>query len=341
MENNVLETNITLAEIAELLREKDDILLLSHTHPDGDTIGSGACLYRALKGMGKKLAYLCDEELPKRLRFLCSEEEASFITTELPDGFTPSLVVAVDIASPSLLGRLEGDYADRIDLRIDHHGTGELTAAHLYVDPTAAAAGEIAAELCTLLGCSDVDALSCAYAAISSDTGGFKYSNVTPKTLRIAADLLEAGVDSAELSQRLFGARPLSQVQAYCAAVEMMHFPLPDVAVINFPEGYRLFRGFSEEDIGDLASIPRQIEGVKLGIVIKQRSDEVGRYKISMRSDGKIDCSALCGIFGGGGHKGASGAAIEAETAEDAEKAILAAVLPEFKRMKEALEAQD
>ena len=342
MENNIIpQTNITLPEIAELLRESDDILLLSHTRPDGDTIGSGSCLYRALREMGKRVAYLCDEEIPRRLRFLCSEDDALFITTELPCGFTPSLTVAVDIASPSLLGKLEGEYADRVDLRIDHHGTGELMAAHLYVNPEAAAVGEIVYELCMLLGCRDKTALSCAYAAISSDTGGFKYSNVTPKIHRIAAEMLELGVDSADITQKLFGARPLSQVQAYCAAVEMMHFPLPDVAVINFPEGYRLFRGFTEEDIGDLSSIPRQIEGVRLGIVIKQRSDEVGKYKISMRSDGKIDCCALCALFGGGGHAGASGAAIEAETAEDAEKAILAAVLPEFKRMKEELGLQD
>lgn len=339
-----MENNITLEGIAALLRESDHILLLSHTRPDGDTVGSAACLCRALTAMGKRVAWLCDEEIPKRLRFLCrtdffsecngTDDDTLLISDKLPEGFTPALIVAVDIASPSLLGKFEDEFACKIDLRIDHHGTGELSAAHLYVDSSAAAVGEIAYTICNLLGCNDPAALSCAYAAIASDTGCFKYSNVTPETHRIAAALLEAGVDSAEITQRLFGARPLSQIQAYCAAIDMLHFPLPDVAVINFPEGYRLFRGFSEEDVGDLASIPRQIEGVRLGIVIKQRSDEVGKYKISMRSDGKIDCSALCALFGGGGHKGAAGAAVTAETAEDAEKAILKTVIPAYERMK-------
>lgn len=303
------KNNITLEEIAELLRTKDSFVLICHKRPDGDTLGSALGLKRALSYLGKKAEIICAHTPSSNNEFLfdgeffpafeCEDENAVFIT--------------VDVASKELLGELEAVYGDRIALKIDHHETSEDFAEKNYTDFSAAACGEIIYDLVKLLGVPLEVSAEPIYAAISSDTGGFRYSNTTARTHRAAADLLEAGADNAFIDHMLYESRTQSEILALTAAYASMRYYLDGkVAVVIITNDDKRRLDLREEDLGVISPITREIAGVQVGITIKQNKVDASKYKISVRSEPGFPSNALCELFGGGGHPCAAGAEISA-----------------------------
>ena len=174
---------IDVKECARLLLEQDDILILTHAHPDGDTLGCGFALCRALLQKGK-FAYVKNEaDIPPKYNYLFDDI--------VPMKFTPRFVVAVDVATEGLLGAIQGKY--HIDLCIDHHGTNTDYADRLLLDDGAAAASEIIYKVIREMGVPlDKGMANCLYTGISTDTGCFRYASATAESYRIAADLIEA-----------------------------------------------------------------------------------------------------------------------------------------------------
>jgi len=311
--------NITLAEIVSFFREKDNFQLLCHKRPDGDTLGSALGLMRALQHMGKTVYITCAHTLAANNRFLFEDEEILY-----DRDYGDVTLVAVDVASLSLLGELEEYYGDRIALKIDHHEMGEDYAERNYVDASAAACGEIIFEIVKALGAPLGLSAEPLYAAISSDTGGFRYSNTTARTHRIAAELLEAGADNAYIDHQLFENRTQSEIRALTAAYTgLRYFHDGAVAAVVITNQMKERLSLAEEDLGVLSSLTREIEGVVVGITLKQSKSEPQKYKISVRSEPGFPANTLCGLFGGGGHPCAAGAEIEALSPE---KALLAIV---------------
>lgn len=296
---------ILLSNAVKMLQERDDILILTHNFPDGDTLGSGYALCGALQALGKKARVACSDEIPKKYKYL---------TKGIQDqGFTPGLIVSVDVADAKLLGEELSQYADRVELSIDHHKSNAMFAQHTYVDVKASATAEIIYEMLVMLGVNfNVDIATCLYTGITTDTGCFKYSNVTPKTFRIAALMMSLGVKCAQINRAMFDTKSRARMEVEREALDHLEYHFDGrCALIVITKAMLERAGADEGDVEGLASLPRQIEGVTVGLLFHERND--GFWKISVRTGFEIDAAALCTKFGGGGHRQAAGCTLSGE----------------------------
>nr|WP_319489530.1 bifunctional oligoribonuclease/PAP phosphatase NrnA [uncultured Caproiciproducens sp.] len=309
---------ISRNEAADFLREADNILILSHQYPDGDTLGSATALCRGLHKMGKHAKIRCSDMIVPKYQYLFSGVEIQ--------EFVPSVIVAVDIADLQLIGEPNQSlYGDKIDLCIDHHPSNADYAKRSCVDAKAAATCEIIFDLLNLLDVEiDTFIADCLYTGITTDTGCFKYINVTPTTYRIAADLVEKGADGHKINRVMFDTKSRARIDIErCVMDSIRYFYDNRVAVIKITNEMIRSTGATEGDIEGLASIPRAIEGVIIGVTIREKSD--GGFKISLRAQPPQNASKICSAFGGGGHAGAAGCTFNT-TVEEAERLILAEI---------------
>ena len=321
---------LSFDEVLDRLCTVADTLILFHRNPDADAVGSAFALKRILADLGSRAWCVCSDELPARLAFLTDGEQESVLPASIPDDLEIARIISVDTASPAQLGTLYELYADQIDMMIDHHGTGEPYADH-YVLPDAAATGEIMFDIAKQLAAEERISVSNAlctdlYAAISSDTGGFRFSNVTPETHQRAAELLESGVDAAEINHLLFDCKTQDQLRAQAAGISNLHlFADGKIAVITFPFALKMALGLSDADLDGLVEIARSIAGVKIAISLRQPKAE-GVFRASVRASCSYDVSALCAKFDGGGHVRAAGCTITAADTDEAMQKLVSAI---------------
>jgi phosphoesterase RecJ-like protein len=324
------ETNMTyeqaLARAAEILAGSRRVLILTHRAPDGDTLGSGFALCRALRKLGKSAVVVCSDAFPQKYDYLwrgLGTMDAD------PDKFDHDLVVSSDIADTGLLGERLAPYAGRITLCIDHHPSNSRFAAFTLLDPAAAANCEIMCDVIHKLGVEiDKDIANCIYTGLATDTGCFRFSNTRAKTLRAAAEMLDCGAATTVINKLLFETVTRSRMAAEAMILSTLEYHCGGrAAFVTVSRETMDKAGVTEEDLEGVPSIAARIEGVLLGVTFKEK--EPGIYKISARSSGGVDASALCAGFGGGGHKCAAGCTLEgtleqvkAEMLATAEKAL-------------------
>lgn len=318
---------LTLSELCEKLCEPKATLIVYHVHPDADAVGSAFALRELLSAMGIPAICACADEIPDRLQFLCDGVQGSVLADEEME-FGHERVISVDSASPSQLGTLFERLHRDVDLMIDHHGMGTVYADH-YIDANASATGEIlfeiAKELCSKGKISEIPhrVYRFAYAAMASDTGGFRYSNATPKTLRMAAEILETGLDHTEICRRLFESKSLKQIKAEGEAASRMRlYEKGRIAAVTFPYVSKFNLGLSDEHLETVIDIPRSVAGVEIAFAVRQPED-TGVFRVSMRSASDFDVSLVCARFGGGGHRRAAGCTITAASVYEAEEMVL------------------
>lgn len=323
-------------ETARWLQTYDRYLILCHAHPDGDTLGSAMGLRGLLRLMGKTAHVICASPVPYRLAFI-TEERQSILLEQIPGGFLWDKVISVDVASPSLMGAYSVPFGEpgHVDLAIDHHGTNTLFAKEACVDGSLAACAELIFDLGReIFGWNDTDRIMPAdiavplYAGLNTDSGSFKYGAVTPETHHRAAAMLAGmraeGVEHAKISERLYGSRPLSQVMAAKAAYENLRFFCQNrMSLVTFtPETMKKYK-LADEDIDDVVNLIRGIQGVRVAVHIKPRSENV--FKLSLRCEQGFNVAQIAGQFGGGGHPCAAGCTIEG-TVDWVEQTIVAAI---------------
>ena len=305
---------LTCPETAALLRQWDQILVMSHASPDGDTLGSASALLRGLSSLGKQVDFLCADPVP---------EKFSYLFAGLPlGGFEPAHVMTVDVADKALLGKAPQELVARVELAIDHHGTHVPFAPQRWVEADSAATVELIYALLGELGVElDRAMADCLYTGLATDTGCFRYRNVTPRTHRIAADLLELGAQSGDINQRMFESKSRGQVEAERIAMDSLAFSSQGlVAILEVP--YSLFArtGVEENDLDGIASLPREIQGVVLGVTPTEKAD--GTVTLTVRANPPPDASQLCSRLGGGGHQGAAGCSLGQVTLEQARQTM-------------------
>ena len=322
-------------ELCQRLCENKKTLIIYHVRSDADAVGSAFALRDIFSDMGIPSYCACSDEIPERLQFLADGAQGSVL---LEEGLRLDYerIISVDSASPSQLGELFFRLHKDIDIMIDHHAHGTVYADH-YVDASAAATGEIIyriakrlfemGELCRV---SD-RVINCVYAAISSDTGGFKFANATPDTHRMAAELIEAGVDSADINKKLFDSKSLKQIKAEGEAINRLKIHAGGrIASTVFPYEVKRALGLSGEHLETLIDIPRSVSGAEVAFCVKQEEFE-GPYRVSMRSASEFDVADVCALFGGGGHKRAAGCSVKAANIDEAEEKILREILKKMK----------
>ena len=296
---------ITLLEAKSLLLKNDNFHILTHRYPDGDTLGCAFALCYALRDMGKKANVIINGKLPSKFTYL-AENYAD-------QNFLEQYVVSVDVADVKLLGEYKEEYENRIDLCLDHHASNCVEAENVFVDSDCAAACEIIHELIKALGVPFTkDIANALYTGISTDTGCFCYSNTTAQTHRIAGELMESGCDFGLINRINFETKTRAKLKMERMVYDTMEFYCSGkCAIIYTTIAMQNSLNAGDDEMEGLASIPRQIEGVKIGITMREKED--GTFKVSVRTNDGINACEFCSRFGGGGHVAASGCSIKGD----------------------------
>ena len=299
---------------AEFLKTRDDILILTHKSPDGDAAGSAAALAIALSSLGKRAYVFANPEFNKKL--------LKYVKPYLaPEDFAPSCVVAVDCADAKLLSKGCEDYAESVDLCIDHHVTHKPFSRRECCDATAAACGEIIFDIAKALGVRITKKLANAlYVAVSTDTGRFLHANTTPETHKKAAELIACGADFEKINREFFIEKTRARLALEADIFSNMNICFGGhVCIIKLYNSTIEKNKATDEDLDGISALSRTAKGVSLGVYIREKD---GMAKLSLRSDEKVNCAEVCAHFGGGGHERAAGCTINA-TLDDAEKIII------------------
>lgn len=306
---------MNVIECAKWLKEQDNILLLTHVRPDGDTLGSAAALCSALRRNGKKAALYNNPDI--------TEKYYKYVSAYIEDSFAYDCAVAVDVAEKHMLcSGFEGG----VQLCIDHHPSNSNYADELLLNAGKAACGEIVLDVIKALCCNvSSEEASLLYMAVSTDCGCFRYANVTAETFAAASELIGYGAQVQKLNFDLF--RQVSKARIVlegliCSGLKF--YADGKIVVATVTEKMMQEACATENDCDDIAGIPGRVAGCVLSLVIRELAP--GRCKVSARSHPGFDCSALCARFGGGGHKMASGCTVDASPEETREMLVQAAL---------------
>ena len=310
-----MTTKIDIQSTAGLLMEKDNILILCHKNPDGDTLGSAAALAHALAGMGKKAYIACHNRIPAKYDYL-----------NIPlveEGAEIDFVVSVDVAGINLLGDSLMEYAHKINLCIDHHGSNGEYAKYLCLKADYPAAAQLMYEVLCEMGCEITPHIAdCLYTGILTDTGCFKYSSTTPLTHIIGARLMELGAQHTMLVEKFFMSKTRKAVQLERYMMNNLEYYFDDrCALLVLTREAILDIQPDPTDLDGLSSMPRDFEGVDISILIRPLREE-GSYKLSIRTGETVDACAIASALGGGGHIRAAGCEVIGSI-ETVKKAIL------------------
>jgi len=318
------DSNPTAAQIGGVIRQHQTFLVAGHVRPDGDVLACQLALGLTLQGLGKTVEVWNPDGMPHKYSFL---PHADLVQRPPAQARAFDLAIAVDTATRDRLGGIcDRLVSGSIGVNIDHHISNTRYGKINWIETQAAATGEMLYELLHANQWPITPAIaSCLFVALSTDTGSFRYSNTTPRTLRLAAELVEAGANVAELSRRCFESYPLARVR-------LLQLALAD---LKLTDGNRIGRvwltkemyrqsGALAEDTEGLIDYIRAIDSVVVAIVFEQ--DDNGIVRISLRSkSNKVSVDKIAGQFGGGGHMAAAGAHIPGGPAV-VETAVLKAV---------------
>jgi phosphoesterase RecJ-like protein len=309
-------------ELLDALRKPGGtILCLGHVHPDGDVLGTLLGLGLALSAAGASVTFAGPHPVPDVLTFLPGSDRWQ-VWKAAPGPF--DIIVMTDCPNPDRSeGLLEGARGPRSRvLNIDHHPDNRRYGSIDWIDPSAAATGEMIFDLLVALGLPLTPAIALnLFTAVHTDTGSFRYSNTTPRTFRIAAELAAAGADPALVSDRLYqqrGRDSLVQLGTVLRRVEVSDDG--QVAWLSVPRDL-VPRELIESE--DLVSYPRSIAGVKVAVLLREEAP--GTVKASLRAKGEVAVNKIAHRFGGGGHENAAGCTLSG-TLEEAAASLLQAV---------------
>ncbi|MBE0491686.1 MAG: bifunctional oligoribonuclease/PAP phosphatase NrnA [Sulfurospirillum sp.] len=296
-----------LEQIWDRLMAAKHIVLISHVHPDGDTLGSCIGLYHALKQNGKKttLFNAAIEDLPREFRFLSGYEK---ITNKLPKEF--DLIVSCDCGSFDRLGIQKGVYEL---INVDHHKTNTYFGSLNLVDDTFASVGALIYGMLQKNGVKiSKKSAEAFYASLGDDTGFFRYGKVNAKTFQIASELIECGADAQKVAKYIKADESLAKVRL--RAFVLQHFCLHHnalIASVIIDQKVIAQTGAKRSDTKNMIIELRNLSSVKVAIMILE---QLHNYKVSLRSDGDIDVSKIAQSYGGGGHYASAG--FEIKTSE-------------------------
>ena len=309
---------LTLKELAEKIAAPKKTLILCHKNPDPDTLGSAFALKHILFMLGSQSIVACCDMAQKKFNFITGGA-----TLEIGD-FEWERCISVDVASPSQLGDFEY-LAPKVDIAIDHHAMSTRFCDY-YENFRASCAENIyllASEL-SLLDKLPLNFYECLYAGMSADTGGFRFSNVTPDTLSLASLVIARGIDHAEINRIIFDSKSLEEIKAQRLTYEKMEiFENGEISIIVFTNEMKEANGIVDADIVDIVNTVRGIDGVLIALSLKQNSKDETKFSLSSRANADIDVSKVCAILGGGGHTRAAGATVIASTPTEARDTVI------------------
>ncbi len=295
-----------IRKIAQILDAEDSFLVVTHINPDGDAIGSLLGTALALREMGKMVVPLLSHKIPRMYHFLPGQGEVLSKVEDIP--FEPQWIIALDCAEEY---RISGDVKPlRRDARlinIDHHPTNPLYGDINLVEPPATSTAEIVYQILKATSYTPSPGVAkCLYTGLVTDTGGFRFAGVNSRTLQLAAELLDTGFDSYEVTKQVYEEYPLGRLYLERTMLERVEVLVDGKLIVSMlVSGDFEKLGLDPSDAEDLVNRLKEVRGSEVGVLITEVDDDVTR--VSLRSKGRIDVSKIAQSFGGGGHRRAAG----------------------------------
>lgn len=315
-----------LSAICRILREKDRFLVACHENPEGDAIGSELALALALRKMGKTATVLNADPVPGNLLFLPGADTVVFEE----DGSMYDVAVVLDCGSPERTGRVAPELRKcPLLVNIDHHRTNGDRGELSLVDPDAAATGLLIHRVLSAMGydiCLDV--ATNIYVAVLTDTGSFHYSSSSPEAFEVAGEMVRRGVDPWAVAERVYETQSAHRLRLLGRVLDSLEVSAGGkvASITTMRETLREFAA-GKDALEGFINYPRSIVGVEVAVSFREEEGDV--FRVSFRSKGRVDVSAVAARFGGGGHRNAAGCTVPGALPDVKRKVLeaLAAVL--------------
>lgn len=300
------------------MREKESFLLTTHINPEGDALGSTIALALALSSIGKKVKVSTRDPVPGSLKFLPSGDMIQQVR-KVDDRF--DVVITVDCGDLERVGFLNKDnIPGDILINIDHHKTN-VGFGTLNLVEEAVASAEIVYKIIKMLGIPVTpDIATCIYTAIITETGSFRYSNTNSQAFEIAGEMISYGANPWVIAEHVYNRNSMGRIRLL--GIVLSGLTLSEdgrIAWITVREQMYGDTGTTKDDVEDFINFPRSVEGVEVAVLFREAGSD---WKISLRSNGKVDVSDIAAGFGGGGHSMAAGFVIKGSLDEVRKKVI-------------------
>ncbi len=308
--------------IIEKINSAQSIAVLGHINEDPDSMGSCFAFAHMLRKIGKAVTVYVSAEPEKRLAFMGKD-----YVIYSGDAKEYDLCAVLDCGDIERLGERRAIFDKaKSTISIDHHHTNTYFAQENYVDGDAPAAAELLCRLFREMKLTlDDEAAKQLYTALSSDTGGFRFSNVTPVTMREAADLLEFDFDHAEVSRLLFDSDTFEEIRFKADVMQgIKTYADGKICLVSVNDEMIKRSGISEKQIPNVVDIPRRVVGCEIAVALKKQEDEI---RVNLRSNGDADVSKVALRFGGGGHIKAAGCGVKTQDIKEAERLVVEACI--------------
>ena len=299
--------------ICRVFREHDRFLIACHENPEGDAIGSELALALALRRMGKTATVLNADPVPENLAFLPG---AGTVVAEA-DGSRYQVAVVVDCGSPERTGRVGAELRKcPVMVNIDHHRTNGAHGDYCLVEPDAPATGILIHRVLRAMGTEiDRDVAVNIYVAILTDTGSFHYSNASPESFFVAGEMVRTGIDPWAVAEQVYETQSANRLRLLGRILDSLEVAAAGkVAAISTRKGDLAEFSATKDHLEGFINYPRSIVGVEVAVAFREEGD--GECRVSFRSKGRVDVSAIASSFGGGGHRNAAGCTVRGELGE-------------------------
>ena len=295
-------TDATLTQVADAIRARRRFVVVSHARPDGDAIGSQVAMALALRALGKDVRMVAHDPAPQQMQDFPGVSEIRLLDHLDDVGDAVLFMECGDVRRPGVTGLDRG-----FVINIDHHPGNTMYGALNCIDLGAAACGEIVFDLITELGVPvSVEIATHVYLAILTDTGGFHYSHISPRTFEICRRCVEAGLDPTAVSRTIYDNNNLGRVRIWGAVLNDMGLSADGrVATLRMDRALAARCGATYDDTEGLINFPLTVKEIQAVVFFKESGP--GDWRISMRSKGEVNVNAIAREFGGGGHTNASG----------------------------------
>jgi len=318
--------------ILETIRRAEKVVLVTHVHPDGDALGSTLALRDILEGIGKRVLVFLEEPVSFLYTFMPGSDRVCTDIGEVRQfaagcAAGSLLLIALDAGDRDRLGKYQEELTALAPLLvIDHHLSFDDFGDYRLIEVGISSTGEMVYELALALPATvALPAAKNLFAAISSDTGSFRYDSTGPRTMRIAADLLELGVNPDEIGSALYDNSRLPRLHLLREALDTLQLHADGRVAVMYLEDGMLDRARAEMDDSEgFVEYPRSLRQVEVAVFFKEHKN--GQISVSLRAKGDCDVSEVARMFGGGGHRKAAGCRFQDEELSVVRSRVLAAV---------------
>lgn len=295
-------TDSTIAQVADAIRARRRFVVVSHARPDGDAIGSQVAMTLALRALGKDVRMVAHDPAPQQMADFPAVADIQLVDQLEDLGDAVIFMECGDARRPGVAGLDKG-----FVINVDHHPGNTMYGAMNCIDLSAAACGEMVFDLIVALGVPlSVEMATHIYLAILTDTGGFHYSHISPRTFDICRRCVEAGLDPTTVSRAIYDNNNLGRVRIWGAVLNDMQLSADGrVATLSMERALAARCGATYDDTEGLINFPLTVKEIQAVVFFKESGP--GDWRISMRSKGDVNVNAIAREFGGGGHTNASG----------------------------------